>query len=155
MNFFARRIVCIHAHQTHHGTSSCTFMRQCQGMSYVKTIVATFRAFYITCLDFGVDFLHRAAAWIPLAVLRTNIVKLVEGGFSPCAKVLLQRLLLKPGNVRTEGVLVTRITGDNPEVLFLDVGKRPVRRVWLEIILVHQRRFWHQLLFLLCQHCCL
>lgn len=50
----------------------------------------------IAILDMGPRALKLEQAWVPIAVLRTNIIKKVRGGWSCCLKVMLRALLLSP-----------------------------------------------------------
>jgi len=59
----------------------------------------------IAIVDLGPAVLKLEAAWLPLAVLRTEVIKLVRGGWSHCLRLVLRNLLLGPGNV-LEGVLL-------------------------------------------------
>ena len=57
-------------------------------------------------LDFGTFVIQHEAAWLPIAVLRTELVKTIDGGFSCVAKALIQRLLIAPGNLLVDGAVL-------------------------------------------------
>ena len=59
-----------------------------------------FMGVYISLANFGPTLLKHERCWLPAAVLRTSIIKLIRGGWSGCIKWWLRRLLLDPGNVR-------------------------------------------------------
>ena len=75
---------------------------------------------YVSLADFGPLILKHECAWIPLAVLRTEVIKLLQGGFSCALKELLLVMFAGAGNV-TEGFVVTpAVPADGgPLMLFL------------------------------------
>ena len=79
--------------------------------------------FYAGVKELGPDWLQHEAAWIPMAVLRTEVVKSVVGGFSACAKILLRKLLLSPGNLRTEGVVIPGLDAGLPAFVFVTIDE--------------------------------
>ena len=60
---------------------------------------------YVTFLNFGPAVVQHEQAWIPLAILRTDIAKNLVGGLSRALARLLDHNF---DLIRTEGALVTR-----------------------------------------------
>ena len=79
---------------------------------------------YLTIKDFGPSAIKHEV--LPLAGLRSDIIKQVSGGLSGAMRIFLRRMLLEPGNI-TEGFLVTKVgPRDGPALLFLrlEAGSR-------------------------------
>ena len=45
---------------------------------------------YVSIMEFGIDVLFKTAAWLPVALLRSSVVKRVSGGLSCCCRLLLE-----------------------------------------------------------------
>ena len=56
-----------------------------------------FMAVYVSILEFGPEVLKHDAAWMPAAILRHDIIKLVVGGWSRVLSGFLERLFVTPG----------------------------------------------------------
>ena len=67
-----------------------------------------FMSFYLAVKDVGPALLKHEFMWLPCAVLRTRIIKTVEGKFSRVLSVFLERLLVQMGNVR-DGVYLNAL----------------------------------------------
>ena len=78
--------------------------------------------FYISFRELGPSRLCMEGAWIPIAVLRTTECYNIKGGFSYCARVLLRHILLGPGNMRTDGVLLPISPPDGAALVFATFG---------------------------------
>ena len=55
---------------------------------------------YASIKEFGPGILKHECAWVPIAVLRTNILKHVPCGWSRCVKIKLQQMFTGDGNLR-------------------------------------------------------
>lgn len=78
--------------------------------------------FYISFKELGPSRLCMEGAWIPIAVLRATECRNIKGGFSYCARVLLRHILLGPGNVREDGVLLPISPPDGSALVFATFG---------------------------------
>ena len=54
---------------------------------------------YCSIREFGPGLLKHESMWVPLGVIRRNIIKKVPGGWSHVLRLLLRRLLLDEGNL--------------------------------------------------------
>ena len=77
--------------------------------------------FFISIEEFGAAYLCREAAWVPVAVLRSDKVKLTEGKFSAVSKTYLRELYLGENNVRDDGVFIESLDGGT--ILFFEHGR--------------------------------
>lgn len=77
--------------------------------------------FFISVEEFGAAYLSREAAWIPVAVIRSDKVKLTEGKFSAVSRKYLRELYLEENNVRDDGVFIDSLDGGT--ILFFEHGR--------------------------------
>ena len=77
--------------------------------------------FFISVEEFGAAYLCREAAWVPVAVLRSDKAKLTEGKFSAVSKKHLRELYLGENNVRDDGVFIESLDGGT--ILFFEHGR--------------------------------
>ena len=62
---------------------------------------------YVSVMEFGIDVLCKTAAWLPVALLRSSVVKRVAGGVSCCCRLLLESWFCgKPLQLETLGCVV-------------------------------------------------
>ena len=78
--------------------------------------------FYISFKGLAPSKLGIEGAWIPTAALRATACSNIKGGFSYCARVLLRHILLGPGHMRTDGVLLPISPPDGAELVFATFG---------------------------------
>lgn len=79
-------------------------------------------AFYISFIDFGPSVLQHEAAWIPIAVLRSDVAKKIQGGFSACAAALIKRLFVHDESIRKAGCVIPNLCGESPGIVFGQLG---------------------------------
>jgi hypothetical protein len=72
---------------------------------------------YVAIREMGNEFLKHTFAWIPVAFLRTTVLKNVSSGFSQAASEMLRHALCDAGNVR-DGMYATSIA----TVLYFKLG---------------------------------
>lgn len=79
-------------------------------------------AHYCTIKEFGSRHRRTTAAWMPLAFLRSDVIKKVEGSVSAVQRVLLRRLLIHADSVRRQGVVLPIGSNDSPVLVFITLG---------------------------------
>ena len=75
--------------------------------------------YYVSFREFGAYVLKHEAAWLPVAVLRTSIIKDCVGETSGVTRVLMRRLFPEPRDAA--GVVVT-VGDDMPIIVFFELG---------------------------------
>ena len=78
--------------------------------------------FYVSVREMGPKILKHEAAWLPIALLRSCILKDVEGKLSAAARLLLRRQLVEPDGIRLRGALIDRLNGGEPGIIFAKLG---------------------------------
>ena len=64
-------------------------------------------AYYVSLLEFGRSILCLAEAWIPLAIVRAEVVKdQVLGGYGAVLRCLLRQMFLGPLGISAAGVVL-------------------------------------------------
>ena len=77
-----------------------------------------FDAFYFSFRELGPTLLCRAEMWMPLAVLRSGVLRTIKGGISNCVRLLL-RTFFVDGPFATTGVVLPT---PDPVLLFCKFG---------------------------------
>ena len=77
-----------------------------------------FDAFYFSFREFGAELLCRAEMWLPLAILRSGVIRTVRGGLSNCVRLLLRTFFVE-GTFASTGV---PLATEEPVLLFGRLG---------------------------------
>ena len=74
-------------------------------------------AFYAAFREFGAEALSKTESWMPLALLRTEVLKEVDGGTSAALRALLEHMFLGLAGVGTAGIVLPFNGGEDPQIL--------------------------------------
>ena len=77
-----------------------------------------FMAVYVSLKEFGPMLLKHEKVWMLVVILRTSIIKKIDGKWSGCVRAWLRKLLLAEGNVK-DGVSLRTLKGN---LMFLKIG---------------------------------